>query len=592
MKGFISQIKSSALSLFRYFTSKSIKFIIVVSFTFTTVIIMFLMGLLFYNKYSNAAEQNVEISNKQIIEQVSLNMDYYQKSIKEISDLLDSSIYKFGNLPNTKIEEQMNVISDTRDDIVAMAIFNNKGEMVLGNPFQKLKQNAKVRDEEWFRSASSEQASIVFSEPHVENLFDGKYSWVISLSKAVDFYQNGELIRGVLLIDMNFNSIEQLCRKASLGKRGYIYIIDSKGKIIYHPQQELIYVGLKSENNEEIAKLSYSNFVQEFQNEKRMITIQPISYMGWKIVGISYMDELLTTKRDLVFFSSYILLFGASFVILIFIFISSKITKPIKVLESSMKMVEQGYFDVNVDIRGEKEISNLANTFNIMVMKIKQLMNQIVLEQEAQRRSELNALQAQINPHFLYNTLDSIVWMAEAGNIKEVIAMVTALARLFRISISRGRNVINVSEEIEHARNYLIIQKVRYKNKFKYEIEADEQVLQYKTIKLILQPIIENAIYHGIECMVDEGIIKIKAAKVEDNLVFEISDNGLGMDEDTIAKLLSSAEKKNGLGGVGVRNVHQRLKLSYGNGYGVQIESEIENGTRVKLMLPIINYEE
>lgn len=592
MKRLFWLIRNLVSSLFHYFSSKSIKFIITVSFTFTTVVFMFLMGVLFYNKYSKAAEQNVEISNKQIIEQVSLNMDYYQKSIKEVSDLLESSINRSEGLPNVKIEDQMDVIADTRDDIVAMAIFDDKGELVEGNPFSRLKPNVRVVEEEWFKRALSQQSGIVFSAPHVQNLFEGKYSWVISLSKVVNFYKQGRYTQGVLLIDMNFDSIEQLCRKTSLGKRGYIYIIDSEGKIIYHPQQDLIYARLKVENNEEVAKLSYSNFIQEFENERRMITIQPVGYMGWKIVGISYMDELLTTKQELIIFSTYILLFGAVFVILIFIFISSKITKPIKKLEASMKMVEDGCFEVNVDIRGEKEISNLANTFNIMVIKIKQLMNQIVLEQEAQRRSELNALQAQINPHFLYNTLDSIVWMAEGGNNEKVITMVTALAKLFRISISRGRNIISVGQEIEHAKNYLIIQKVRYKNKFKYEIEAEAEVLQYKTIKLILQPIIENAIYHGIEYMVDEGLIKISAKKIQDNLVFEVSDNGLGMTEDTIQKLLSSSEKKDGLGGVGVRNVHERVKLSYGKEYGVQIESELEKGTKVKIILPIINYEE
>jgi two-component system sensor histidine kinase YesM len=256
-----------------------------------------------------------------------------------------------------------------------------------------------------------------------------------------------------------------------------------------------------------------------------------------------------------------------------------------------MKRVQEGDFDALIHLTyGEKEVVELANSYNIMLMKIKNLIEEKRLEHEAKRQSELNALQAQINPHFLYNTLDSIMWMAESGQNEEVVDMVTALARLFRISISKGHRTIQVFQELEHARNYMLIQKIRYKEKFTFNIEATDDVKQLMTLKLILQPIIENAIYHGIEYMVDKGEINIKVFIEGDKLIYLVEDNGLGMDEETRLALLhrEEVEPTRGGSGVGVRNVDERIKLSYGDAYGLEIESEIEVGTTIRIILPKI----
>jgi two-component system sensor histidine kinase YesM len=251
-----------------------------------------------------------------------------------------------------------------------------------------------------------------------------------------------------------------------------------------------------------------------------------------------------------------------------------------------MKMVEDCQLDINVDIKGEEEVVKLAQTFNMMLMRIRKLLAQVLQEQEEKRKSELDALQAQINPHFLYNTLDSIVWMAENEKNEDVITMVTSLARFFRISISRGKNVITIEEELEHARNYMIIQKMRYKNKFRFEIEAEKDTLHCKTLKLILQPLIENALYHGIEYMVDEGYINISVRKLDGKILFQVKDNGLGMPPEKLETLLLAKSKE--YSGVGVKNVHERIKLFYGNEYGLEIESQLEVGTNVKIWIPII----
>lgn len=570
---------------------KSIQFTITTSFVLITILAMLFVGITLYNKFSNTAEQNASINTRQIIEQVHLNMDYYLKSMIQISNSAGNLLNADQDVPNYKLLDQMNVILNTREDIVTLAIFSNQGDLVIAAPFFRLKNKIDLTGQDWFKAAVEKPQELFFSSPHVQNLFEGQHNWVVSLSRQITFNAKGQKMNGVLLVDMNFRAIDQLCQMVSLGKKGYIYITDSNGNIVYHPQQQLIYLGLKNENNTEVVKYADGSYLEELSGEKRLITVKTVNYTGWKIVGISYMDEIVATKKEISNFVKWILFFGFFFVIFISALVSAKISQPVKRLEKSMKMVEEGNFDINIDVRGGDEVVELSRAFNLMIARIRYLMNQIVLEQEAKRKSELNALQAQINPHFLYNTLDSIVWMAENGKSQDVITMVTALAKLFRISISRGKNIITVQEELEHARNYLIIQKIRYKNKFKFEIEAQEEALRCKTLKLILQPIIENSIYHGIEYMVDEGFIKISAAIVDDRLLYEIRDNGLGMKPEVLEKILEYQPENRQGSGVGVKNVNERIQLCFGREYGLRIESELEAGTTVKIWLPLVKEE-
>lgn len=570
---------------------RSIQFVITASFMTITIFFMVFVGVTLYSKFNDTAEQNAATSTRQIIDQVNLNLDYYLRSMMDISNSLEDIIYSSEAIPNDNLITKMDVILNSRKDIVSLDVFSEKGELITGVPLRKVRAGTNINEQDWFKAPLKETANLFFSSPHVQNIFEGQHSWVVSLSREITFNLNGQKVQGVLLVDMNCSVIDQLCKGVGFGKKGYIYLIDSKGNIVYHPQQQLINIGLKSENIEDVQAHVFGRFFDKSNGENRLIIVQTVNYCRWRIVGVAYTDEIVTARKEISCFLLWILLFSILFVIFISSFISSKISDPIKKLEKSMKSVESGQFDVNVNIKGEDEVVKLSRTFNIMVSKIRDLMEQILREQEEKRKSELNALQAQINPHFLYNTLDSIVWMAENGKSQDVITMVTSLAKLFRISISKGRNIITVQEELEHARNYLIIQKRRYKNKFKFEIEAQKEVLQNKTLKLILQPIIENAIYHGIEYMVDEGHIKITVSSVDGKLLYRVMDNGLGMSPEVLEHLLEYESRSKESSGVGVKNVHQRIQLYYGKEYGLKIESEQEVGTNVSIWLPL-NYDE
>ena len=252
-----------------------------------------------------------------------------------------------------------------------------------------------------------------------------------------------------------------------------------------------------------------------------------------------------------------------------------------------MKEVEKGNFaHVALEVRDNNEIGRLSRNFNTMTEEIQKLMKQSEEEQKAKRKYELKVLQAQINPHFLYNTLDSIIWMAEWGKNQEVVKMTSSLALLLRKSISNEREVVTIEEEIDYTKAYLTIQKMRYKDKLEYEIETEPDILQEDTVKLVLQPLVENAIYHGIKYKEGKGLIKIQGFRENGDIVLQVRDDGKGMDRETLEHIFEKHVRDTKSNGVGVQNVHERIRLFYGTGYGLSFESEPDKGTLAVIRLP------
>ena len=579
-----------------YYRKASIQYIISVSFTIVAVVGMILVGGSLYLRFSNSTEEMVSKNNQTIIEQVNLNLDSYLRNMMKISDTIYYRAIKKTDMSVENIEKEMDLIYEAnKDNLISITLFSEYGEIVNSYPLQQLKSNIDPRVNEWFQNAKNRKENLHFSTPHVQNLFydpNYKYTWVVSLSRAVEITESGKTSSGVLLVDMNFSGIEQICKNVEVSKNGYVYLIDRDGEIIYHPRQQLIYSNLINENNYEVAEFEDGNHVESFEGNKRLVTVKTVGYTGWKLVAISPMSDITSGYSEFRVFAIFIMIFSIFILISINMFVSSKIANPIKDLEVAVKEFENGVENLNITENGSYEMQHLAKAIKSMVNQMNVLMKNIVIEQESKRKSELNALQAQINPHFLYNTLDSIIWMIENENYDGAIIMVTALARFFRISLSKGKNVITVKDELEHAKNYLTIQSIRYKNKFSYSIEADEDTLNLTSIKLIIQPLIENAIYHGMEYMSGEGDILIKSYIKDKDLYIDIIDNGLGMPQEVADKLLiekvNNVQKKGS--GIGLKNVHERIKLYFGNEYGLEIYSEPDEGTTIRIHMPSIEF--
>lgn len=574
------------------FKISSIQSVITISFTAITIIAMLLVGIGLYSTFSFNAETNAASSAQQIMEQANINFEHYLNQMLDISDLMSRNLKEVNPDSMQNLDDIISLTFEIREDIVSVAVFSKSGNVMQTNPQKDIDRNYRISKQDWFKQTLEKPNEYLFQPPHVQRLFERHRPWVISLCTGLEVINSGRDETWVAMVDMNFSVIEELCSKVSLGKRGYIYVIDEFGNIIYHPQQQLLYSGLKEEPIEKIMEHEEGSFIADFQGEQRITTVMDIKYTGWKMIGVSYVDELSENRQSFTDFIIYILLFGVAFVILASMVISSKISQPIKRLEHQMNSVENGNFDIELlEVKGEDEVKRLTRSFNLMIVRIKQLMNQIITEQEEKRRSQFKALQAQINPHFLYNTLDSIIWMNENENHEGVTKMVDALAKFFRISISKGNEIIDVRDEIEHARSYLVIQKIRYKNKFEYSINVQEEAYKHKTLKLILQPIIENAIYHGINKIHEKGRIKIDVVVKDDQLVFHVEDNGFGIEQDQLKKILDTEPANKRTSGVGLKNVHERIQLTYGNSYGVEIKSRVEVGTIVTIRIPVTQKE-
>ncbi|WP_411677636.1 histidine kinase [Caproicibacter sp.] len=577
---------------------RSIQFSISISFTIVMVIGMALIAVSLSVRYVNSTMEVISNSNKRIVDQISLNLDSYLRSMMRISDSMYYRVIKNSDLKDDNINYQMSLLYETnRDQLVSIAVFSDDGKIIAAEPLSQLKPSIDVKEQSWFQIAMARIENLHFSTPHVEDLFldpDDNSHWVISLSRSVELTSAGSIIHGVLLVDMNYSGIEQVCKNNYLGGSGYVYITDEKGQIIYHPKQRLIYSNLTNENNLDNAKHEDGTYSETFNGRQRLITVKTVGYTGWKIIAVNPIQDITANYSN---FTSYTLLFAlfiSYLLIIVNMFLSSRIAKPIMKLENSVKNLESGDLDEQkIAISGSYEVEHLGKAIRSMVRQTRTLMDDIVSEQKAKRRSELDALQAQINPHFLYNTLDSIVWMNENGKYQDANTMVTSLAKLFRISISKGKNIISVADELEHVKNYLIIQNYRFADKFQYSIHSEPQVLQCATIKLIIQPLVENSIYHGMEFM-DDGKIRVEAYCKDHELWIDVIDNGPGMPQEQADRLLSeNAALVRGSGsGIGLKNINERIQLYFGVQYGLSLFSEPDVGTTARIHLPKKSLEE
>lgn len=591
MRKLIGRLMARWLEFYR---KSSIQFILSLSFTAAAVVGMVFMGITLFLRFSSTNNAQLAASSQLVLDQVNLNLDSYLRGMMRVSDTMYYSVIKNTDLEQDSLDDAMGLLyENNRSSLVSIAVFANGGTLVSATPFAALKHGVSAREQGWFSTAVEQIENLHFSTPHVENLFedpDYKYRWVVSLSRQVELTRAGSIESGVLLVDMSFGGIEQICKDVELPSSGYLYLISGDGEIIYHPRQQLIYAGLQQENNLAAAGYKDGSHTEQFGGERRQVTVKTVGYTGWKIVGVVPADNIWDNYAQLLLFFMFVVLFSIFLLIFVNLHLSERISVPIKELDRAVKELEKGKKQVEFEVSGPYEIEHLSHSIRSMVSTLQHLMDDIIEQEEQKRRSELDVLQSQINPHFLYNTLDSVIWMTENGRTDEAVIMVTSLARFFRISLSRGSNIIPIADELEHAGHYLTIQKMRYKNKFTASITADDDVRQLYTIKLIVQPILENAIYHGMAYADGEGEIKIHAFREGGDVLIEITDNGPGMTQQTLNRLLDKRyDGPHTKGsGIGLYNVHQRIRLTFGEAYGLSIQSEPDAGTTVQIRLPAV----
>ena len=550
--------------------------------------IFIIIGVAAFNYFhTGSIHINTERYLQEIITQINNNVDSY------ISDIVDVAEYA-RHLARTdtakdlqEIKTRFNTLVSSRDDIVRIAIYDLTGRVIASSDWNEDDDPGKTRSLLWFKRAYLGEGDFFFTGPHTRK--NGQQAdLVITYSQLISFGPiNTPAIPVVLLIDLNFNTIAEISRSANLYQSGYTYLISNDGTIVYHPRQEEIDDGSFVEDIESVEEHVYGMYGNHFQGKERLINIQTVNQTRWRIVGVIFMDEVMAPLYAFRRYLAAISLLMLILTVIIITIISNRISKPLRELEGAMSAVQRGNFSPTIPDVGYSEIRSLSRSFSMMVSKIDDLMRQVRITEKIKRQRELDALQAKIHPHFLYNTLDSVIWLAESGDSKGVVKLVSALASLFRISIAKGHDTITLREEFMHVESYLQIQSIRYKDKFTYSMELPEELENSPTIKLIIQPIVENSIYHGIKYLQECGLITIKAEDSEGKIKITVSDNGVGMDEKTLSSLLSSTAVHSSSGnGIGLANIDERIRLSYGEEYGLSIVSELDIGTTVTITIP------
>lgn len=542
----------------------------------TVAIILLCCILLFLDRYRSAMVQSARTSSSQAVSQVSNTVGSYLRDMGQAMELVEQSVSESGESRDWLLAAFLKY----RPDVVAVTSYSAGGELLdCWSPGREPRENI-FQNLSFDLGAARESEGAYMTAPHVETIFEGYYPWVVTMTAPLE--GGGEA--AWVSLDISFSSISSYLKNVSIGQRGYCFLMDREGNIVYHPQQQLLYAGLKSEDTEALAALEDGDYA----DDTVIYCLASVEGSDWRAVGVSYVDELVNRNvNDMIRLSCLlaVVVLGAALLTswLLFRFLG----RPLRGLASAMESFESDadHFAYK-PVGGTREVQELSDSFEHMVLRIQELMTTVREEEINLRKTELKALQAQINPHFLYNTLDSIAWMCEQGRNADAVRMVHALARLFRISISRGHELIPIAKEIEHAESYLQIQMYRYKNQFTYDFDVDPDCLGYYCNKITLQPIIENSINHGLDLMVDEGRIDVLVRQDGNDIVFSVRDNGVGMSEEQIEAIMQHGPTDRT--GIGIKNVNDRLKIYFGKSYGLHITSEPDVGTCVEIRMPKI----
>ena len=456
-------MKNKSIRFWDSIKPREIQSTIMAAFSLISVFIMLVMGIIMYNRFlSIIREENVQNTQK-LIEQTGKSLEDYLVSMRQISDALYYNTIKESEFSRDvqDIQVKMNLLYEAnKDKLRSIALYNNKGALMMAEPVANQKENVDITGQEWFEQAMNKTENMHFSTPHIQNLFDDgtqHYYWVISLSRAVEITDSGVVQTGVLLVDMDFSGISWMMKQINTSNNGqYYYLCDSSGEIIYHPRQIQISEGLYKENTDVNGKYENGVYDEYFAGNSRKVVVDTISYTGWKLVGVIPYDSFTKGMLNMQYFVALLILLTFMMLMAVNRIVSVRISSPIMKLNDSVKEYEAGE-KPEIYIGGSLEIRHLGYSIQKSYERIDTLMKEIVVEQNERRKSELDALQSQINPHFLYNALDSIIWMIEGERNEEASFMISQLAKLFRISLSKGRTVIPVRDELQHARSYIFM---------------------------------------------------------------------------------------------------------------------------------------
>jgi two-component system sensor histidine kinase YesM len=586
----------------------SIKWKLVISFFLMSIIPLAAIGIISYVSSYKTIEDKISIYSQQILIQTAGKMDNMLRNIENISLQIVSSneiqdrLTRYDNTDreekeslSAEIEQKLSNIISTRNDIVGVNILmkNSNNVIASGETFVNRSQ---YKSSTIYNLASQSGEKLVWTGALKNENEMATYTYITTLTRNIKSLYTGEDL-GVLVIGVKEFALADTYSYIDLGPTGFVFIIDQNGNVVSHLQKNTITKpAMYSFINRVLGQPEdrERTFSAEVDGKKCLVSYTISEVTGWHMVSVVPYDYLMDRTREIgeiTLGTSILILIIA---ILLSFFISLSISRPVEKLVRAMKKVEEGDLSVNVDFKNRNEIERLGESFNKMINNINYLIKRVYEAEIVKKEAEIRALQSQINPHFLYNTLAIIDGIASTKGEKEISRISQALGDIFRYSIS-GSKFATVEEEIKNVKLYLSIQEIRHSERFKSIFEVDDNVKGCVIAKLIVQPIVENAVIHGIERKRGQVYVKVLAKAQDSNLLIAVEDNGIGINKDELKILMeeiNSADSffrrsnQNRRYHIGIDNVNRRIKLYYGGEYGLKIESEEGRGTRVIMTIP------
>lgn len=570
---------------------------------FLVLITIPLIGVGYFSYFftGKAIEQNTGQNVKWILAQANETVEYYLHDLMNVAAVLNVNeqfinLIRRENEPLSQFEKIKNeyeisqILSNTintKREIYSVALFTDTNMYFSGPSTQE-----SMRRTEWFNAIRENKIDKIFIANN-SFIVTNSPKYVYSLAYGLRDIKSGNRI-GIIVVNLDDRVIKNVLDKIDFGakSKSSIFLLDQDNKIAYKNENNL----LKNIDSKTLDLINKKNgqILENINGDRYFIIAHTSKYSNWRIIWFIPYKALVVKAieiRNTIFIITFICIVIA---FVISITLASNITSPINHLMLDMNRVQHGDLNVRVDYHNFYELGRLSDNFNNMIAEIKDLIEKVYREQNAKRKAEIKVLETQINPHFLYNTLDSIKWVAILQKADNVGSMITNLVRLLQISLSGGNEFIDVAHEVEHVKNYLEIQRFRYNDRFSVIFRINDEILNYKTLKIILQPLVENALFYGIEPKKAKGTIVISGGIENNNLFFAIEDDGVGIDCSSIEELLKWQDnsKNRMYKGIGIKNIDERIKLYFGEEYGLEFTSKPGMGTKVKINMPLIQKEE
>lgn len=570
---------------------------LIIVFVVLIIIPISATGFISYQNYIQSINKNTKNYVTELISNMQTNLDNHLEDMMTVSKipLYSVSMQQYLSHQEMTLEKQrqmdfyIGLLDSMRKDLYSAYIYDN-----FSNVFYRIKSDAIREDmmsqyEKWKELAIEGNGDPVIIPTQRVVRANGSPQYLFTVLRSIRDIGTLENI-GFVAVDADISIIENVVQELNTVTNGKTLIIDGENNVAYDSDHILTASNIMGNEVVEKAVGDQGSF---------NIVVDHISYIcsysvskdtGWKIfafIPVNYLHHDAQLTRN-VTLTTTIGIIG--FALLVSVVLSFMMTRNLRQMTDLMRSVRGGNMDVSFDVKQKDEVGILGMEFNRMLRRMKELISEIYVIQSRKKEADLEALQSQINPHFIYNTLETIRMTAEINDDEEVAEMTFTLGKLLRYSINRGRETVELKEEMQHLERYLQLLRYRFNNRFNMTFEIPQELLNFPVMKLTFQPIVENAIIHGVEGKPNEVSIRLSAEMKEQLIIFSIKDEGAGMDGVTLDLLRQSMNGTRDSGGsktgVGLRNVNERIKLHYGEMYGLEIESKWGDGTTVYLKLP------